>query len=101
VYPVEVEQAINAHPQVVQSAVVGRTVGDNEDVVAFVERAAGSTLDSAALRAQLRDHLAPHKIPGDIRFLATLPAAPTGKLLKGVMKTMAQQPAAEAATPFP
>ena len=45
-----------------------------------------------ALRAHLRDHLAPYKIPGEIRFLATLPAAPTGKLLKGVMKTMAQQP---------
>lgn len=92
VYPVEVEQAINAHPEVVQSAVVGRAVDSNEEVVAFVERATGSSLDSAALRAHLRDHLAPYKIPGEIRFLATLPAAPTGKLLKGVMKTMAQQP---------
>ncbi len=57
VYHVEVEQAINAHPEVVQSAVVGRTVDSNEEVVAFVERAAGSSLDSTALRAHLRDHL--------------------------------------------
>ncbi len=91
VYPVEVEQAINAHPEVVQSAVVGRTTESNEEVVAFVERAAGSTLDSTTLRAYLRDHLAPYKIPGEVRFLAVLPAAPTGKLLKGVMKTMAEQ----------
>lgn len=99
VYPAEVEQAINAHPEVVQSAVVGRTVDSNEEVVAFVERSAGSLLDAAALRAHLRDHprdhLAPCKIPGDIRFMATLPAAPTGKRLKGVMKTPAQQPAAD------
>jgi acyl-CoA synthetase (AMP-forming)/AMP-acid ligase II len=92
VYPVEVEQALNAHPQVIQSAVVGRTVEHNEEVVAFVERAAGATLNEAGLRAYLREHLAPYKIPSEIRFLSPLPAAPTGKLLKGVMKTMAQQP---------
>jgi acyl-CoA synthetase (AMP-forming)/AMP-acid ligase II len=93
VYPVEVEQALNAHPEVIQSAVVGRTVEHNEEVVAFVERAAGSRLDEAALRAHLRACLAPYKIPSEIRFISPLPAAPTGKLLKGVMKTMAQQPA--------
>ena len=93
VYPVEVEQALNAHPEVIQSAVVGRTVDHNEELVAFVERAAGSTIDDLSLRAHLRQHLAPYKIPSEIRFLSPLPAAPTGKLLKGVMKTMAQQPA--------
>ena len=81
---------------------VGRTVDSNEEVVAFVERAAGSLLDAAALRAHLRDHprdhLAPYRIPGDIRFLATLPAAPTFKRLKGVMKTLAQLPAADNAS---
>ncbi len=74
------------------AAVVGRTADSNEEVVAFVERAAGSSLDNTALRAHLRDHLAPYKSPGEIRFLGALPAAPTRKLLKGVMKTLAQQP---------
>ena len=91
VYPVEVEEAINAHPEVIQSAVVGRTVDHNEEVVAFVERSAGASLDEAGLRGYLRAQLAPYKIPSEIRFLATLPAAPTGKLLKSVMKSMAQQ----------
>lgn len=99
VYPVEVEQAINAHPEVIQSAVVGRSVEHNEEVVAFVERSAGSNLEASGLRDHLRAHLAPYKIPSDIRFLAALPAAPTGKLLKGVMKTMAQQPADAGDTP--
>jgi long-chain acyl-CoA synthetase len=99
VYPVEVEQAINAHPEVIQSAVVGRTVEHNEEVVAFVELSAGAHLDAAGLRDYLRTHLAPYKIPGDIRFMATLPAAPTGKLLKGVMKTMAEQPHDAGAAP--
>jgi hypothetical protein len=38
-------------------------------------------------------------IPSEIRFLATLPAAPTGKLLKGVMTTMSQQPTTGADAP--
>ncbi|MET4116064.1 acyl-CoA synthetase (AMP-forming)/AMP-acid ligase II [Bradyrhizobium sp. JR4.1] len=37
VYPAEVEAVLNAHDQVVQSAVVGRSVDGNEEVVAFVQ----------------------------------------------------------------
>ncbi|WP_076997352.1 class I adenylate-forming enzyme family protein [Variovorax sp. KK3] len=90
VYPVEVEQVLNSHPEVVQSAVVGRTVGHNEEVVAFVERVAGSQLDDEAMRPFLRERLSPYKVPSEIRFLAQLPSAPTGKILKNVLKTLAQ-----------
>jgi long-chain acyl-CoA synthetase len=42
VYPLEVETVLNAHPAVTQSAVVGRALEDgNEEVVAFVQPAAG------------------------------------------------------------
>ena len=42
VYPGEVESVLNAHPAVAQSVVVGRAIADgNEEVVAFVELAAG------------------------------------------------------------
>lgn len=44
-----------------------------------------------------RERLAPYKIPSEIRSLKPLPAAPTGKLLKNVLKTMA----AESSTPHP
>ena len=40
VYPAEVEAVLNAHPAVVQSAVVGRSVAGDEEVVAFVQTAA-------------------------------------------------------------
>ena len=42
VYPAEVEAVLNAHPSVVQSAVVGRAVEGNEEVVAFVQLLPGS-----------------------------------------------------------
>jgi acyl-CoA synthetase (AMP-forming)/AMP-acid ligase II len=92
VYPVEVEQVINAYPGVIQSAVVGRAVTDNEEVVAFVEVAPDAALDAHAMQKYLRERLSPYKIPAEIRVLQQLPAAPTGKLLKHVLKQMAATP---------
>jgi long-chain acyl-CoA synthetase len=82
VYPIEVEQVLNAYPNVVQSAVVGRDVEGNEEVVAFVEPSQGATIDLDALRAWLKANLSPYKIPSEIVVLDHLPAAATGKILK-------------------
>jgi long-chain acyl-CoA synthetase len=82
VYPAEVEHVLNAHPDVVQSAVIGRAVEGNEEVIAFVELAAGATLAADALDAWCAERLAPYKRPAQIRVLAALPAASTGKILK-------------------
>ena len=80
VYPVEVETALNAHPAVVQSAVVGRPLpGAEEEVVAFVE---AREVDEAALQQWLIARLAPYKRPSRIVFMDALPAAPSGKILK-------------------
>ncbi|WP_151637591.1 class I adenylate-forming enzyme family protein [Noviherbaspirillum aerium] len=91
VYPIEVEQVLNAYPDVVQSAVVGRTVEGNEEVVAFVECAQGSTIDMEALRAHLKANLSPYKVPSDVIVLEQLPAAATGKILKKELQQRAQQ----------
>lgn len=89
VYPVEVEQVLNSHPLVVQSAVVGRQVEGNEEVVAFVELAANETLSAEVLNAYARERLSPYKVPSEIRFLSQLPSAPTGKILKNDLKQQA------------
>ena len=91
VYPVEVEQVLNSHPAVVQSAVVGRAVEHNEEVVAFVELVSDAQPGEEAMRQYLRERLSPYKVPSEIRFLAQLPAAPTGKILKSELKTLALQ----------
>ena len=82
VYPPEVEAVIARHPEVVICAVVGRAVNGNEEVLAFVQRAAGSTLDAAALNAFIKPDLAAYKRPSEIIFMDALPAAPSGKVLK-------------------
>ncbi|MGO4156470.1 class I adenylate-forming enzyme family protein [Cupriavidus sp. YAF13] len=88
VYPEEVEQSINAYPAVLQSAVVGRAVEGNEEVIAFVEVREGMTLDQAALRAFLREQLSPYKMPAEVRIVAHLPAAPSGKILKAKLREL-------------
>jgi acyl-CoA synthetase (AMP-forming)/AMP-acid ligase II len=90
VYPVEVEGVLNAHPGIVQSAVVGRTVEGNEEVVAFIEVVRDAPpLAEAELRAYLRERLSPYKLPSEIVVLEQLPAAATGKILKKELQRMA------------
>lgn len=91
VYPVEVEQVLNSHPLVVHSAVVGRAVAGNEEVVAFVEPAPGSGLEAEALAAFLRERLSPYKLPAQIVLMEHLPATATGKILKNQLRQMAAQ----------
>jgi long-chain acyl-CoA synthetase len=92
VYPAEVEAALNSHAAVTQSAVVGRqAAGGNEEVVAFVEHDPRQGVTSAELHAYLATLLAPYKCPADIILMQALPAAATGKVLKGQLKKLAQQ----------
>ncbi|MGF6903612.1 class I adenylate-forming enzyme family protein [Paraburkholderia sp. GAS348] len=95
VYPVEVEQALNTHPLVIQSAVVGRVVEDNEEVIAFVEADPGATITADEIKVHLRERLSPYKIPAEIHFMAQLPSAPTGKILKNALKDLAVELAAK------
>ena len=82
VYPSEVEAILNEHPAVVQSAVIGRSIPGNEEVVAYVQLLPGSTATPADLTAHAARLLAPYKRPSEIVVLAALPAASTGKILK-------------------
>jgi len=90
VYPGEVEAVLNAHPAVTHSAVVGRTVADNEEVVAFVELAPGRAASVEELSKFAADRLAPYKRPAEIVILSELPASTTGKILKQQLRTMAE-----------
>ncbi len=91
VYPIEVEQVLNTYPGVVQSAVVGRDVPGNEEVVAFIESSASATIDLDDLLAYLKNGLSPYKIPSEIIILEHLPAAATGKILKKELQKLAAE----------
>jgi long-chain acyl-CoA synthetase len=82
VYPAEVEAILNSHRDVVQSAVVGRAVPGNEEIVAFVQLMQGTTTGPAELMAYIAPQLTSYKRPSEIVVLAALPATSTGKILK-------------------
>ena len=90
VYPAEVEAALNAHPAVAQSAVVGREVERNEEVIAFVQPRPGEALDRAALQAFLKDRISPYKRPSQIVVLDALPTMTNGKVERTALKAMAR-----------
>ena len=94
VYPVEVETALNAHPAVTQSAVVGRRTADDEEVVAFVELAPGAAVEPAELIAFAAKSLAPYKRPAEVVVMKALPASATGKILKARLAELARSKAA-------
>ena len=96
VYPAEVEAVLNAHELVVQSAVIGRAVSGNEEVVAFVQLLPGATIDTAELMRYAAGQLTSYKRPCEIVILDALPAASTGKILKHKLWEVAQAAHAEA-----
>src|SRR5271163_4265388 len=64
VYPAEVEAVLNTHPEVVRSAVIGRTVqgaDGGEEVIAFVQLSPGSTATVAEVADHAARNLAPYK----------------------------------------
>ena len=89
VYPPEVEAALNDHPAVVQSAVIGRRLpGGDEEVLAFVQCADPDAIDLRDLAAFAATRLAGYKRPTHIVPVTALPAASTGKILKHRLATV-------------
>jgi acyl-CoA synthetase (AMP-forming)/AMP-acid ligase II len=91
VYPAEVEAVLNAHELVVQSAVVGRNVEGNEEVVAYVQLLPGAKITADELKSYSSGLLTSYKRPSEILFLDALPAASTGKILKHRLREMANE----------
>jgi long-chain acyl-CoA synthetase len=98
VYPAEVEAVLNAHPAVAQSAVVGRSVGGDEEVIAFVQLVPDSQLTTTELADFAAQHLAKYKRPSQIIVVPSMPLTPTGKIVKGeLLKVMSDRLWTEAA----
>jgi 2-aminobenzoate-CoA ligase len=77
----EVEDALLRHPDVVEAAVVGRPdEARGQVVVAYAVLKEDAPRDAAALRAFVKEELAPYKCPREIVFLDALPRTATGKL---------------------
>lgn len=85
--PREIEEVLNQHSAVAESAVVAKKDPSRGEVAAaFVILREGQSLKPDELREFCRGKgLAQWKIPRDIQFVPDLPRSPTGKVLKRVL----------------
>ncbi|WBB66257.1 AMP-binding protein [Micromonospora sp. WMMD812] len=101
VYPHEVELALDAHPGVAESAVLGvphpRT---GETVRAYVVRAPGEPVIAEELLAHCARNLARFKCPTGVEFVDALPHSVIGKVRKTELRS-ASATVAPAAGPSP
>jgi malonyl-CoA/methylmalonyl-CoA synthetase len=83
VYPKEVEDAIDALPGVIESAVVGVPHPDFGEAVVAVLTAAG---DPGDVVAALRPRLAAFKLPKHVAVVEALPRNSMGKVQKALLR---------------
>ncbi|GIW74355.1 MAG: long-chain-fatty-acid--CoA ligase [Phycisphaerales bacterium] len=89
VFPREIEEVLNAHPEVFASGVTSRTSPTRgEEIIAFVQPEEGWHPDPAQLRTWCRQRLAGYKVPREVRIIDQLPRNPTGKILRRQLKAM-------------
>ncbi|MBE9639591.1 malonate--CoA ligase [Salipiger mangrovisoli] len=87
VYPKEVEEAIDALPGVLESAVIGVPHADfGEGVTAIVVPRPGETLDAEVLRSALEGQLARYKQPKRVVVVDELPRNVMGKVQKAELR---------------
>ena len=91
---IEGEQALSAHPEISEAAVVGRPDDKWGEVpVAFVTTTeADASLDLEEIQEFVRARLARFKVPRAIEVVDELPKTGTGKIQKFVLRDRAPQP---------
>jgi carnitine-CoA ligase len=81
--PAEVEEAIAAHPDVLECAVVGVPSDlTEEEIKAYVVAVPGRELDFAALKVWTAERLSAFKVPRFWQALDALPRTPTARVAK-------------------
>lgn len=79
----EVEEVVNSHPAVLESAALGvPSTLTEEDVKVVVVRRNGAELEANALREYCRGRMARFMVPEHVEFVEEIPKTPTGKVEK-------------------
>lgn len=80
VYPIEVQNVMSQHPEVVDVA-VAKFIGSlgGEDLVAEVVLKEGSEASVVDLLEYCKEHLPDYKVPAKCRLVADIPRLPSGK----------------------
>ena len=87
IYPAEVENALEEHPDLEESAVVGAPDAEWGQVLkAFVVKHPGAEVAPEDLKAFLKARIANYKVPKNFIFIDALPRNAVGKILKKTLR---------------
>ncbi len=86
IYPAEVESAIDTHPAVRSSAVIGLPDDELGNVVHAIVDIADAQLDAEILRTHLAEHLARYKIPRSFEFVREPLRDDAGKVRRSALR---------------
>ncbi|MGH2479253.1 MAG: class I adenylate-forming enzyme family protein, partial [Ktedonobacteraceae bacterium] len=87
IYPRDVEEVLNRHPAVVESAVIGiPSERMGEEVKAFV--VTSEEIDIETLKVYCREALANYKTPSEIAVISYLPRNAVGKIDKKELRKL-------------
>jgi acyl-CoA synthetase (AMP-forming)/AMP-acid ligase II len=91
-HPQEIESVLQAHPAVLEAAVVGAPHEIYGEVpVAYVAAYPGTEVDTADLLALCATHLTEIKVPVALHITDTLPKSPVGKINKPALRALQPQ----------
>ena len=90
----EITSVLLAQPGVATAAVVVRTLGELEELVAFVVPATGLALVAPELRRALGGRLPPYMVPAHFEFQPDLPRLTSGKIDINALRKLALSPPA-------
>ena len=87
IYPKEVENVVQSHPDVVEAAVIGVPHEyRGETVKVFVTLREGASLTEEALIDYCRENMIRYMVPKLVEFRDVLPKSPVGKILRKELK---------------
>lgn len=87
VAPAELEDILQSHPAVQDSAVVGAPdAAAGEIPIAFVVKKEGTTLNADELMQYVAARVAPYKKIRAVEFVQDIPKSPSGKILRRILR---------------
>jgi len=94
VAPAEIERCLAGHPDVVECAVVAADHDGLTRGCAWIVAREGTSPTPEGIQTFVRERLAPHKVPRQVRFTSVLPRTGSGKIDRRVLRELAARAAA-------
>ena len=87
VYPREVEELLENHPNISEAAILGiENIDKGEIVKAYIVKEKNKAITEKQIIEYCKDKISSFKIPKEIVFISHMPRTASGKIIKSTLK---------------